>query len=337
MSARQSVSNASAGVGVVPRAVQLDFEKQEKKIQQFESTNKKFYKDVKCYVEKIDELNKSETKMINNLSNLITSSPTTNNQNSQSLNSSISTHSNSSSTNLNASSISKNPFSNNQQHLVDMVNLNIANTDLNDQEFLCKLKQWKDLLSEHNKSCEFLKQACQNQVIDPMKNLNSIFPQVYAAIKKREQTYKELLKQQDKLDKAQEKERTGTNLVKITELSQAVSVAKQQFQKEHLFLMEELPKLFNSRIDYIRPCINSLIQSQSAFYENYSNFYESILSSTNEPVNHSGITIVDKKYLTFHFWEIIIIQVYTYFFIYRTDTISLVLKQNSLDLIHTAH
>ena len=64
---RQSTSN-QAGIGLVPRSVQLDFDKEEKKIQQLEQTNKKFYKDVKCYVEKIEELNKSETKMINNLS-----------------------------------------------------------------------------------------------------------------------------------------------------------------------------------------------------------------------------------------------------------------------------
>lgn len=63
-----SSSHSSAGIGLVPRSVQLDFDKQEKKIQQLEQTNKKFYKDVKCYVDKIDELNKSETKMINNLS-----------------------------------------------------------------------------------------------------------------------------------------------------------------------------------------------------------------------------------------------------------------------------
>ena len=291
MSARQSVmNNASASVGVVPRVVQLDFEKEEKKIQQFESTNKKFYKDVKCYVEKIDELNKSEAKMINNLASLANnSSPTTSTTNSNSSTSQTLNSTQTSSLNTSTSANSKNQFSN-QQQLADMANLNIANTDLNDQEFLCKLKQWKELLSEHNKSCEFLKQACQKDVIEPMKNLNSLFPQVYAAIKKRENTYKELLKQQEKLDKAQEKERTGTNLVKITELSQAVNIAKQQFQKEHLFLMEELPKLFNSRIDYIRPCINSLIQSQSDFYEKYSNLYDCILNGPHEMTNAEGKT-----------------------------------------------
>lgn len=95
--------------------------------------------------------------------------------------------------------------------------------------------------------------------------------------KKREQFLKEFLKQQEKLDKLQDKERTGPNLVRINELTQIVNEAKEQFQKEHSFLMEELPKLYNSRIDYIKPCFNSLIKAQSKFYEEYSNSYESIL------------------------------------------------------------
>ena len=71
MNGRQSsLSTNPAGVGIVPRAVQIEFEREEKKIQQFETTNKKFYKDVKYYIEKLDELIKSETKMINNIANL---------------------------------------------------------------------------------------------------------------------------------------------------------------------------------------------------------------------------------------------------------------------------
>ena len=54
--------------------------------------------------------------------------------------------------------------------------------------------------------------------------------------------------------------------------------------------MEELPKLYNSRIEYIRPCVNSLIQSQSNFYDNYATFYDSILNcndtNTNEIISN---------------------------------------------------
>ena len=231
-----STGTASAGVGLVPRSVQLDFDKEEKKIQQLELINKKFYKDVKGYVEKIDELNKSETKMISNLSSL---------------------------TNTSAAS--------------GIIELN-AHVQAEELEFLSKLKLWKDLLNDHNASCDNLKQSCQTQVIEPMKKLNSLFPQVYEAIKRRQCAFNELCKQQGKLDKALEKERTGVQMVRIEQLKQLVLDAKQQFQREHLLLMEELPKLYNSRVDYIRPCVSALLESQAKFYESYSSFYDSILN-----------------------------------------------------------
>lgn len=251
-----SSSHSSAGIGVVPRSVQLDFDKEEKKIQQLEQTNKKFYKDVKCYVEKIDELNKSESKMINNLSSLASTTA-------QSLNES---------------------------------NTNLKNEEV---EFLAKLKLWKDLLNKHNSSCEGLKSSCQSQVIEPMKKLNSLFPQVYEAIKRRQNAFNELCKQQSKLDKALEKERTGVQIVKIEQLKQLVATSKQQFQREHSILMEELPKLYNSRVDYIRPCVGALLESQAKFYDSYSTFYDSILSlnesdsfenASSESVNNQNAT-----------------------------------------------
>lgn len=266
MNGRQNSIASSIGVGVVPRAVQNEFEKEEKKIHEFETTNKKFYKDLKYYLDKLDELIKNETKMINNISNLantslneLKSSPPAATTSPSSANQSFSS-SNSSNNDLNNS----------------LVNLNETN-----KEFLSKLTKWKELLNDHYKSIENFKQSNQTNVIDPMKNLNSIFPQVYQAIKGRESAYKELVKQQEKLEKLQDKERTGPNLVRINELNQVVKSLKQQFQNEHLFLMEELPKLYNSRVDLIKPCVNSLINNQAKFYSEYSSFYESVFKPTS--------------------------------------------------------
>lgn len=275
MNNRQSV-NPTASVGLIPRAVQLEFDKEEKKIQQFDSTNKKFYRDVKNYVEKIDDLIKNENKMISNLTNLAF------NQANYSADSKLT---GGATTSTNATSIQQNHQS----------------TDSNEKDFIEKLKSLKELSSEHVKSSDQLKQACISHVIDPMKNLNLLFPLVNTAIKKRETSYKELVKLQEKLEKAQEKERTGQNLVKINDLNTQVQLAKHQFQKENSFLMEELPKLYHSRIDYIRPCVSSLINSQLNFYNEYSKFYEKILnknettslnsSSNNEHLNSINMEI----------------------------------------------
>lgn len=221
MNSRQSFFNSTENVGILPRSVNSEFEKEEKKVQQLESSNKKFYKDVKNYCDKLDELVKSEAKLITNVSNL--SSP-----------------------------------------LFD-----------SNQELAEKAAKLKDQLNERAKSSDQLKQTCISNVIEPMKKLNSVFPHVYQSIKRREQYLKELQKQQEKLYKLQDKEHTGNNLVKINEQTQIVNHSKQQFMKEHSFLMSELPSLYSSRIEYVRPCINSLIKSQEKFYDEYEKFYES--------------------------------------------------------------
>jgi hypothetical protein len=248
------------GVGLVPRSVQLDFDREEKKIQQFETVNKKFYKDVKSYVEKLDDLIKSETKMLTNVS---------------SFSSSVCESSSFSSSSSQASSSSPS-----QQGA--LVNTASSSSSISlDKEMFTRLKSIKELLGEHSKQCEHFKQTSQANVIEPMKNLNLVFPQVYQAIKRREQSLKELIKHQKQLEKLQEKEHTGPNLVRLNEVTYAVQHAKLQFNKENSILMEELPKFYNSRVDYIRPCVNCLIKNQLDFYDKYNSFYDSLLDNLN--------------------------------------------------------
>ena len=269
-----STTSGSSGVGLVPRAVQLDFDKEEKKIHQFETVNKKFYRDVKNYVEKLDDLFKSEAKMLNNVSsysNTISASSTA-----AASDNSIPPHpTNKSMSQINTSSNS----SNEQQFDTSMFN---------------QMRSIKDLLVEHTQQCEAFKQSCLSNVIDPMKNLNMVFPQVYQAIKRREACLKELIKQQRALEKMQEKEHTGPNLVRVNELTQVVQSAKAQFNKENSVLMDELPKFYNSRIDYIKPCVNCLIKSQLDYYSEYKDFYDSMLNILGQP-NESGSSTKGSK------------------------------------------
>ena len=253
---------------IVPRMVQKDFEKEEKKIQQFEDINKKFYKDVKRYIEAIDETNKSEIKLINNILNVMSTNNNSNGSTTTSASSTIATNKLTSSLSIPALTSSTTSLSNHRLSLADSFNN--------------KISLWKQThLSQNQNYLEKLKLTCQYDVIEPMKKLNSIFPSVYSAIKRRETAYQELEKQQQKLMKLQEKERTGANLVKINQQQQNVNIARNLFQKEHLLLMEELPKLYDSRITYIYPCIQQLIKSQIEFFSSYSSNYEKLLEECN--------------------------------------------------------
>jgi hypothetical protein len=242
---------------IVPRIVQKDFEKEEKKIQQFEDVNKKFYKDVRRYIDAIDETNKSELKLINNLLNVMSSTTTT------------------------TTSPSKLTHSLSIPHLSTSSTSISARSSLSDS-FNSKICLWKQThLTQNQNYLEKLKLTCQLEVIEPMKKLNLIFPNVYNAIKRREQAYNELIKQQQKLEKLNEKDRVGPIVVKMNQQQQNVDLAKSLFQKEHLLLMDELPKLYDSRIKYIYPCIQQLIKSQIDFFSNYSTNYEKLLEDYN--------------------------------------------------------
>jgi hypothetical protein len=244
---------------LVPRNLQKDFEKESQKIVEFEQINKKFYKDVKKYVEALDESTKSELKMINNLSNLTQMSVSTTNQN-------------------------------------DKTSIISLNDNTND-DFNKKINLWKQLLTIENSYnlTEKLKDNCQNDIIEPMKRLNDLFPNVHASIKKRELAFNELLKHQSKLERYQEKERTGSTLVKIEQLKQNVIQAKEQFIKEHNQLMNELPKFYQSRLSLVYPSLKKLINSQCDFYNSYSIIYDKILNdsltSSNDKSTTSSTTI----------------------------------------------
>lgn len=243
-------SKTNIKTNLIPRNLQKDFEKESQKITEFEHINKKFYKDVKKYLDSIDESNKSELKLVNNLGNLTQTSVTSiNNQNYKTSNLSL-----------------------------------VSNSSNTNDDFNRKINLWKQLLTIDNDTSNLsdtLKTNCQNDIIEPMKRLNDLFPNVHAAIKKRELALNELLKQQSKLERYQEKERTGTILVKIEQLKQNVIQAKEQFIKEHNQLMDELPKFYQSRLSIVYPSLKQLVNSQCEFYNSYSNIYDKILNESS--------------------------------------------------------
>lgn len=55
-------------------------------------------------------------------------------------------------------------------------------------------------------------------MVEPMKKFSGIFPGIYVALKKREQILQEYSRCQTKLEKYQDKERTGPNLSKLEQV-----------------------------------------------------------------------------------------------------------------------
>ncbi|XP_046360512.1 bridging integrator 3-like [Haliotis rufescens] len=124
------------------------------------------------------------------------------------------------------------------------------------------VEEWDHAVVTLDLHSQDLNAATQKTLIDPMKKFNSIFPNVQAAVKKREQSLQEFQKCQAKVDKYQERDRTGQNVVKLDQSKKSLALAKEDFQVQNSALVEDMPKLYESRIDYFHPSLEALIRSQ---------------------------------------------------------------------------
>lgn len=59
-------------------------------------------------------------------------------------------------------------------------------------------------------------------MVEPMKKFTLIFPSIYLVLKKREQCLQEYTRCQVKVEKYEDKERTGQNIAKLTTVSRMV-------------------------------------------------------------------------------------------------------------------
>lgn len=103
-------------------------------------------------------------------------------------------------------------------------------------------------------------------MVEPMKKFSLIFPSIYLVLKKREQYLQEYTRCQVKVEKYEDKERTGQNLAKLSAAKKGLATAKETFEKLNNELMKELPEFFEGRLDYFQPCFEALIKAQVEYY-----------------------------------------------------------------------
>ncbi|XP_064601578.1 LOW QUALITY PROTEIN: bridging integrator 3-like [Liolophura sinensis] len=135
-----------------------------------------------------------------------------------------------------------------------------------DTELKSLVEDWDHAAVRLEHHQQELNSCCQKVVMEPTKKLSSIFPGVQAAIKKRQQSLQEYNKCQAKIDKYQERERTGGNVVKRETSKKVLQNAKEEFETQHSTLMEEMPKLYEARTDYFQPSFEALVRSQVSYH-----------------------------------------------------------------------
>ncbi|KAL8173927.1 UNVERIFIED_CONTAM: Bridging integrator 3 [Gekko kuhli] len=82
------------------------------------------------------------------------------------------------------------------------------------------------------------------------------------AVKRREQALQDYKRLQSKVEKYEEKEKTGPILAKLHQAREELRPVKEDFEAKNKQLLEEMPKFYSSRIDYFKPSFESLIRAQ---------------------------------------------------------------------------
>lgn len=145
-----------------------------------------------------------------------------------------------------------------------------------EKQFSNNINEWDGSLEKLEVHMKELNNVVQKTLADPMKKYNGIFPNIQVNVKRRDQSLQEYTKCQAKLQKNQDKERTGQNVVKLEMNRKALARAKIDFENQNTALLEDLPKLVDGRTEYIQPCLDSLIKSQVAYHSEAFRIYSEL-------------------------------------------------------------
>ncbi|XP_048474547.1 bridging integrator 3 isoform X1 [Rhincodon typus] len=113
----------------------------------------------------------------------------------------------------------------------------------------------------------------QKTAIEPLKKFSNVFPSLNMAVKRREQTLQDYKRLQSKVEKYEEKEKSGPVLVKLHQAKEELRPVREDFEAKNKQLLEEMPKFYNSRIDYFQPSFEALIRAQVMYYTEMSKIF----------------------------------------------------------------
>ncbi|TNM90148.1 hypothetical protein fugu_004382 [Takifugu bimaculatus] len=134
----------------------------------------------------------------------------------------------------------------------------------------------------------------QKTVIDPLKKYGGVFPSLNMAVKRREQALQDYKRLQSKVEKYEEKEKTGPVMVKLHQAREELRPVKEDFEAKNKQLLEEMPKFYHSRIDYFQPSFEALIRAQVTEDEKVSTVKELIFARLNIPANQQRLLYKGK-------------------------------------------
>uniref|UniRef100_A0A672J5X2 BAR domain-containing protein n=1 Tax=Salarias fasciatus TaxID=181472 RepID=A0A672J5X2_SALFA len=115
---------------------------------------------------------------------------------------------------------------------------------------------------------------------------SGVFPSLNMAVKRREQALQDYKRLQSKVEKYEEKEKTGPVMVKLHQAREELRPVKDDFEAKNKQLLDEMPKFYHSRIDYFQPSFEALIRAQVVYF---TEMYK-IFNELTDQIDQAGLT-----------------------------------------------
>ncbi|XP_065826811.1 bridging integrator 3-like [Oscarella lobularis] len=107
----------------------------------------------------------------------------------------------------------------------------------------------------------------EETVVDPMKKFTSVFASVHKATKRRQQRRAEWERAKARVEKYGGKEvGSAKRAMKLPSAQRELEKASVDFERLDSQLNDEIPKLYEGRVDFAAPCIEALVKSQLLHY-----------------------------------------------------------------------
>uniref|UniRef100_A0A3P9IKJ5 BAR domain-containing protein n=1 Tax=Oryzias latipes TaxID=8090 RepID=A0A3P9IKJ5_ORYLA len=118
------------------------------------------------------------------------------------------------------------------------------------------------------------------------KMYSGVFPSLNMAVKRREQALQDYKRLQSKVEKYEEKDKTGPVMVKLHQAKEELRPVKEDFEAKNKQLLDEMPKFYQSRIDYFQPSFEALIRAQVVYF---TEMYK-IFNDLTDQIDQAGMT-----------------------------------------------
>ncbi|XP_004848387.2 bridging integrator 3 isoform X2 [Heterocephalus glaber] len=116
-----------------------------------------------------------------------------------------------------------------------------------------------------------------------MGRFGSVFPSLNMAVKRREQALQDYRRLQAKVEKYEEKEKTGPVLAKLHQAREELRPVQEDFEAKNKQLLDEMPRFYGSRLDYFQPSFESLIRAQVVYYSEMHKIFGDLTQQLDQP------------------------------------------------------